>query len=73
MAKGSEFESVQKYLEEVKYERLCVSCWAQVLIDRLLLDELSSARLLMVSKDCRCEQLSIAAKEEDRKRQLGLR
>ena len=39
MAKGSEFESVQKYLEEVKYERLCVSCWAQVLIDRLLLDE----------------------------------
>ena len=42
MPTGSEFESIQKYLEEVKYEKLCASCWAQVLIDHKYLDQLLS-------------------------------
>ena len=40
MPRGLEFEAIQKYLEEIKYEKLCASCWAQVLIDKKLLDEL---------------------------------
>ena len=40
MPNGSEFEAIQKYLEEIKYEKLCASCWAQVLIDQKYLDQL---------------------------------
>ena len=33
-------ERIVMHLEELKYQRLCASCWAQVLINAGYLDEL---------------------------------
>ena len=36
---GRDFEAIQALLEELKYDRLCLSCWAECLVDAKYLDK----------------------------------